>query len=33
MSKFKDYEGIICKNKTELKLLATLAEAKGYRVC
>ena len=33
MKKFKDYEGVICKDRTELKLLATLAEAKGYRVC
>ena len=33
MKKFKDYEGVICKNRAELKLLATLAEAKGYNVC
>lgn len=33
MEKFKDYEGVVCKDRTELKLLATLAEAKGYRVC
>ena len=33
MKKFKDYEGVVCKNRAELKVLATIAKEKGYNVC
>ena len=33
MKEFKDYEGVVCKDRAELKLLATIAEERGYKVC
>jgi hypothetical protein len=33
MKEFKDYEGVVCKNRKELKSLATMADEKGYKVC
>ena len=33
MKEFKDYEGVVCKDRVELKLLATIAEERGYNVC
>ena len=29
----KEFEGVICRNKAEMKMLASLAEKKGYKVC
>jgi hypothetical protein len=33
MKRFKDYEGVICKNRTELSILAIMARENGYHVC
>lgn len=33
MRKFKDYEGVICKNRTELSILSTIARENGFEVC
>ena len=33
MKEFKDYEGVVCKNRAELKVLATITKEKGYNVC
>lgn len=32
MSKFKEYEGVVCKNKAEMRELADIAKEKGYRL-
>ena len=32
MKEFKDYEGVVCKDRAELRLLAKIAEEKGYKV-
>ena len=32
MKEFKDYEGVVCKDRVELLLLARAAEEKGYKV-
>ncbi len=32
MNKFNDYEGVICKDRAELLLLAKMAKEKGYKV-
>ena len=31
MKEFKDYEGVVCKDRAELRLLAKLAEEKVIR--
>ena len=33
MKNFRDYEGVVCKDRTELKFLAAMAEENGYKVC
>jgi hypothetical protein len=33
MKEFKDYEGVICKNRTELSILTIMARENGYNVC
>ena len=33
MRNFRDYEGVVCKDRTELKFLAAMAEENGYKVC
>jgi hypothetical protein len=33
MKGFKDYEGVICKNRTELSILTIIARENGYHVC
>ena len=32
MKEFKDYEGVICKDRAELLSLAKMAKEKGYRL-
>ena len=32
MKEFKDYEGVICKDRAELLLLAKMAKEKGYKI-
>jgi len=32
MKEFKDYEGVICKDRAELLLLAKIAKEKGYKI-
>ena len=29
----KEFEGVICKNRVEMRELATIAKEKGYKVC
>jgi hypothetical protein len=33
MKEFKDYEGVICKNRTELSVLTISLRENGYNVC
>ena len=32
MDKFKEYEGVVCKNSIEMRELAKLAEEKGHKI-
>jgi hypothetical protein len=33
MREFKNYEGVICKNRAELSVLSIMARENGYNVC
>lgn len=33
MKSFKNYEGVICKNRTELSILSIMARENGFEVC
>ena len=33
MREFKNYEGVICKNRTELSILSMMARENGFEVC